>query len=176
MPFEDKAAIFLKAAELLSGKYRHKINAATMLGMSKNALQAEIDAACELIDFLRFNVYYARQIYGIQPFSTKGVLNKLIYRPLEGFVFAVTPFNFLSIAGNLPTAPAIMGNVVIYKPASSAVFPAYLFYQLLQEAGLPEGVINFVPCPGRIIGKIILKHPDLAGIHFTGSTGTFQYM
>ncbi len=176
MPFEDKAAIFLKTAELLSGKYRYKINAATMLGMSKNAFQAEIDAACELIDFLRFNVHYASQIYELQPFSSKGVINKLIYRPLEGFVFAVTPFNFLSIAGNLPTSPAIMGNVVVYKPASSAVYPAYVFYKILQEAGLPDGVINFVPCPGRIIGEVILKHPDLAGIHFTGSTWTFQHM
>jgi 1-pyrroline-5-carboxylate dehydrogenase len=176
MPFDDRAAIFLKTSELLSGKYRYKINAAAMLGMSKNVFQAEIDSACELIDFLRFNVHYAAQIYALQPFSPKGQLNRMIYRPLEGFIFAVSPFNFLSIAGNLPTSPAIMGNVVVYKPASSAVFPAYLFYKILQEAGLPPGVINFVPCPGRVIGEVILKHKDLAGVHFTGSTWTFQYM
>lgn len=176
MPFESRASIFLKTAELLSEKYRYKINAATMLGISKNVFQAEIDSVCELIDFLRFNVFYASQIYEMQPFSPKGQFNRMIYRPLEGFVFSVAPFNFVSIAGNLPTAPAILGNVVVFKPASSAVFPAYIFYKILMEAGIPDGVINFVPCPGKLIGEVVLKHKDLAGVHFTGSTSTFQYL
>ncbi len=175
--WEERAAIFLKAAELLSGKYRYIMNAASMLSTSKNAFQAEIDAACELIDFLRFNVYYAQQIYSDQPpYSPKGIWNFVQQRPLEGFVFAVTPFNFTAIAGNLPTAPAIMGNTVILKPASSCVYTPYLFMQILKEAGLPDGVINFIPGPGSKVGKICLDHPDLGGIHFTGSTGVFQQM
>jgi len=148
-----------------------------MLGQSKNAFQAEIDSACELIDFFRFNAYYAMQIYEQQPpYSPFGTLNRMEYRPLEGFVFAVTPFNFVSIAGNLPSAPAIMGNVSIWKPASSAVYPAYHLMKLFQEAGLPDGVINFIPGPGSSVGPIVMSSPELAGIHFTGSTATFQEM
>ena len=176
MSFEDRSLIFLKAAELLSKKYRYRMNAATMLCLSKNVFQAEIDSACELIDFLRFNVDHAAQLYMVQPFSPEGQLNRMVYRPLEGFVFAASPFNFVAIAGNLPTAPAIMGNVVVFKPASSAVFPAYIFYTILQEAGLPPGVINFVPGRGATVGRIVLKHPKLGGIHFTGSTSTFYHM
>ncbi len=175
--WEERAAIFLKAADLLAGKYRYKMNAASMLSTSKNAYQAEIDAACELIDFLRFNVYYAQKIYEEQPIiSSKGTWNYVQYRPLEGFVLAVAPFNFTAIAGNLPTAPAIMGNTVILKPASSCIYTPYLFMQILQEAGLPPGVINYVAGPGSMIGQYCLESPDLAGIHFTGSTGVFQQM
>jgi 1-pyrroline-5-carboxylate dehydrogenase len=175
--WEERAAIFLKAAELLSTKYRHKMNAASMLATSKSAFQAEIDAACELIDFLRFNVWYAEQIYAEQPpISPKGIWNALQQRPLEGFILAVTPFNFTAIAGNLPTAPAIMGNTVLLKPASSCVYTPYLFMQILQEAGLPDGVINFIPGSGSQIGGLCLPHPDLGGIHFTGSTAVFQNM
>jgi 1-pyrroline-5-carboxylate dehydrogenase len=175
--WEERAAIFLKAAELLSGKYRFKMNAASMLATSKNAWQAEIDATCELIDFLRFNVWYAEQIYREQPpISSKGVWNALQQRPLEGFVLAVTPFNFTAIAGNLPTAPAIMGNTVLLKPASSCVYTPYLFMQILKEAGLPDGVINFVPGSGAQIGNLCLPHRDLGGVHFTGSTRVFQNM
>lgn len=174
--WEERCAIFLKAAELLSGKYRYQINAGSMLSTSKNVYQAEIDAACELIDFLRFNVYYAQQIYQEQPLSSKGVWNYVQHRPLEGFVFAVTPFNFTAIAGNLPTAPAIMGNTVVWKPASSCVYTPYLFMKILEEAGLPPGVINFVPGSGPDVGKICLANPNLSGIHFTGSTAVFQDM
>jgi len=169
-----RASIFLRAAELLSKKYRYLLNAATMLGQSKTAHQAEIDSGCELIDFYRFNVYYMNQIYSCQPDSTPSVLNYMDYRPLEGFIFAVTPFNFTSIAGNLPTSPALMGNTVLWKPASTAVYSAYFLTQLWKEAGLPPGVINFIPAPGGKVGSFVLERSDLAGIHFTGSTNTFQ--
>ncbi|MBE0577050.1 MAG: L-glutamate gamma-semialdehyde dehydrogenase [Desulfuromonadales bacterium] len=175
--WEERAAIFLKTAELLSGKYRFMMNAISMLSTSKTAFQAEIDAACELIDFLRFNVYYAQQVYTDQPlYSSKGLWNFVQQRPLEGFVFAVAPFNFTAIAGNLATAPAIMGNTVLLKPASSCVYTPYLFMQILKEAGMPDGVINFVPGPGSMVGRICLDHRDLGGIHFTGSTGVFHQM
>jgi len=176
MPWEHRAAIFLKAADLLAGPWRDVLNGATMLGQSKNAFQAEIDAACELIDFWRFNAQYKRELYGEQPISSEGVWNRVEQRPLEGFVFAVTPFNFTSIAGNLPTAPALMGNTVIWKPASSSVFSGYYVMKLLEEAGLPPGVINFVPGGGASIGDPVLGHPDFAGVHFTGSTGVFHGM
>jgi 1-pyrroline-5-carboxylate dehydrogenase len=172
----SRAAIFLRAAELLSTKYRFLLNAATMLGQSKTAHQAEIDSACELIDFYRFNPYYMSQIYAQQPESSAATWNYLEYRALEGFVFAVTPFNFTSIAGNLPTAPAMMGNTVLWKPASSAVFSAYYLTRLWQEAGLPDGVINFIPGSGRHVGDPVLEKRDLAGVHFTGSTAVFQGM
>lgn len=174
--WEERAAIFLKAAELLAGKYRYAINAGSMLAGGKTAFQAEIDAACELIDFLRFNVRYAQQLYETQPESSPGVWNYVQYRPLEGFVFAVTPFNFTAIAGNLPAAPALMGNTVVWKPASSLVYTPYLFMQILEEAGLPPGVINFVPGSGGTVGDVCLADPNLAGIHFTGSTRVFQQM
>ena len=174
--WEERCAIFLKAADLLAGKYRYKMNAGSMLSAGKTAFQAEIDAACELIDFLRFNVHYAEQVYRNQPVSSPGVWNYVQHRPLEGFVFAVTPFNFTAIAGNLPTAPAIMGNTVVWKPASSLVYTPYLFMRILEEAGLPPGVINFVPGSGASVGDICLADPNLAGIHFTGSTGVFQSM
>lgn len=176
MPWEERAAIFLKAADLLAGKYRPILNAATMLGQSKNPLQAEIDSACELIDFFRYNTYYMYEIMCEQPYSAPGMWNQLEQRPLDGFVFAVTPFNFTSIAGNLPTAPAMMGNTVIWKPASSAVFSAYYIMQLLREAGLPDGVINMVPGSGGQVGNPVIQHPDFAGVHFTGSTEVFQGM
>lgn len=175
--WEERAAIFLKAAELLSGKYRYMMNAISMLSTSKSAYQAEIDAACELIDFLRFNVYYAQQVYTDQPlYCSKGLWNFVQQRPLEGFVFAVAPFNFTAIAGNLATAPAIMGNTILLKPASSCVYTPYLFMQILKEAGMPDGVINFIPGPGSMVGKICLDHRDLGGIHFTGSTAVFHQM
>jgi len=174
--WEERAAIFLKAAELLAVKYRAKMNACSMLNGGKTAYQAEIDAACELIDFLRFNVRYAQEIYEKQPECSPGVWNYVQYRPLEGFVFAVTPFNFTAIAGNLPTAPAIMGNTVVWKPASSLVYTPWLFLQMLEEAGLPPGVINFVPGSGANVGDTCLADPHLAGIHFTGSTRVFQQM
>jgi len=177
MPWNSRAAIMLKAAELLTGPYRQVLNAATMLGQSKNAFQAEIDAACELIDFWRFNPIYMQEIYeGQPPFSVDGVWNSLEHRPLEGFVFAVTPFNFTSIAGNLPSAPALMGNTVLWKPASSSVYSGYFIMKLLQEAGMPDGVINFIPGPGGTVGNPVMAHPDLAGVHFTGSTEVFQGM
>ncbi|MFO1077588.1 MAG: L-glutamate gamma-semialdehyde dehydrogenase [Planctomycetota bacterium] len=176
MPWEHRAAIFLKAADLLAGPWRDRINAATMLGQSKTAFQAEIDSACELADFWRFNVHYMRQIYGEQPESSPGCWNRLEQRGLEGFVFAVTPFNFTSIAGNLPTAPAIMGTTSIWKPASSSVLSGYWIMKLLEAAGLPPGVVNFVPGSGRKIGDPALAHQDLAGVHFTGSTSVFQGM
>lgn len=177
MPWEQRAAIFLRAGELLAGPWRDTLNAATMLGQSKNAMQAEIDSACELIDFWRFNPWYAQQIYSQQPpYSPTGSWNYVEQRPLEGFVFAVTPFNFTSIAGNLPTAPALMGNTVLWKPASSAVYSAWYIMQLLEEAGLPPGVINFVPGSGGQVGNPVLASEHLAGIHFTGSTAVFQDM
>lgn len=175
MPFEDRAAIFLKAAALISEKYRETINAATMLCQSKTHIQAEIDSACELIDFWRFNVEYMQQIYQNQPpISTTKSWNRLEYRPLEGFVYAITPFNFTAIAANLPTAPALMGNTVVWKPASSAMLATYYIMAILKEAGLPDGVINMIPGKGSEISSILLDHPDLAGVHFTGSTKTFN--
>ena len=175
-PFQHRAAIMLKAADLLTGRYRQLLNAATMLGQSKNPLQAEIDSACELIDFWRYNPYYAQQVLSEQPGSAPGMWNMLEQRPLDGFVFAVTPFNFTSIAGNLPTAPALMGNTVVWKPASSSVFSGHYIMQLLKEAGMPDGVINFVPGSGGQIGNPVMSSPDLAGVHFTGSTAVFQGM
>jgi 1-pyrroline-5-carboxylate dehydrogenase len=174
--WEDRAAVFLKAAELLTTTWRSTLNAATMLGQSKTAFQAEIDAACELIDFWRFNPHYAQSLYDEQPLSDRTMWNQLDYRPLEGFVYAVTPFNFTSIAGNLPTAPALMGNTVIWKPASSAMLSAYYIMKLLEEAGLPPGVINFVPGDAAMISDKLLAHRDLAGVHFTGSTAVFNSM
>lgn len=177
MDWHQRASVFLKAAELLSGPWRYVLNAATMLGQSKNAFQAEIDSACELIDFWRFNPYYMQQIYEEQPpYSPNPTWNRVEYRPLEGFIFAVTPFNFTSIGGNLPTSPAMMGNVVVWKPAQTALLSSYYVMKLLEEAGLPAGVINFIPGTGSVVGGVALKHPDLAGIHFTGSTNTFQFM
>lgn len=176
MPWEHRASVFLKAADLLSGSWRYTLNAATMLGQSKTVYQAEIDSACELIDFWRFNVYYLTQLMSEQPYSPRGMWNREEYRPLEGFVFAVTPFNFTSIAGNLPTAPVIAGNVSLWKPASSAVYSAYYLMKLWEEAGLPKGVINFIPGSGAQVGDPVLASPDLAGIHFTGSTEVFQNM
>ena len=176
LDFDDRAAIFLKAADLLAGPWRDRILAATMLGQSKTCFQAEIDAACELIDFWRFNVHFARQILADQPISSPGVWNRSDYRPLEGFVYAITPFNFTAIAGNLPTAPALMGNVVIWKPAHTQMLAASLTMELLIEAGLPAGVINLVPGDAAEISDAALAHPDLAGIHFTGSTGVFQHL
>ncbi len=176
-PWEHRVAIFKKMATLLTGPYRDLLNAATMLNVSKNAFQAEIDSACELIDFFNFNTEYAQEIYEQQPlYSPAGMWNQVEHRPLEGFVFAVTPFNFVSIAGNLPTAPALMGNVVLWKPASSAVYPAYFLMQLFKEAGMPDGVINFIPGPGSKIGPNVMKSEILAGVHFTGSTAVFQNM
>lgn len=174
LSWENRASIFLKAADLLAGPYRYKINAATMLGQSKNAFQAEIDSACELIDFLRFNVYFMTEIYNDQPQSSPGVWNRMEYRPLEGFVFALTPFNFTAIAGNLPTSAAMMGNTVVWKPANSQIYAANVIMQVLKEAGLPDGVINLVYVSGPDAGEVIFNHKDFAGIHFTGSTGVFQ--
>jgi 1-pyrroline-5-carboxylate dehydrogenase len=174
--FEQRAAVFLRAADLLAGSWRDTSNAATMLGQGKTVQQAEIDAACELIDFWRFNVAFARRIFEDQPISSPGVWNKADYRPLEGFVYAVTPFNFTSIAGNLPTAPALMGNVVIWKPSPTQQFAAHFTMQLLEAAGLPPGVINMLPGDGLDVSQVALQHPDLAGIHFTGSTKTFQHL
>lgn len=176
MPWEHRAGIFLKAADLLATKYRWRMNAATMLGQSKNAYQAEIDSACELIDFLRFNVHYLTEIYKQQPISSAGVHNRMEYRPLEGFVLAVTPFNFSAIGGNLPTSAAMCGNVVVWKPANTQIYSASVFMEILIEAGLPAGVINLVYPPGPVIGEICFSHPDFAGVHFTGSTGVFQEM
>ncbi len=177
MEWEQRAAIFLKAADLLAGPYRAKINAATMLGQSKNAYQAEIDAACEFIDFLRFNVKYMTEIYAQQPpVSGNGVWNRLEQRPLEGFVFALTPFNFTAIAGNLPTSAALMGNTVVWKPAYTQIYSANVLMQVFREAGVPDGVINLIYVDGPTAGDFIFKHPDFAGIHFTGSTGVFQHI
>jgi 1-pyrroline-5-carboxylate dehydrogenase len=174
--FEQRAAVFLRAADLLAGSWRDTSNAATMLGQGKTVQQAEIDAACELIDFWRFNVAFARRIFEDQPISSPGVWNKADYRPLEGFVYAITPFNFTSIAGNLPTAPALMGNVVIWKPSPTQQFAAHFTMRLLEAAGLPPGVINMLPGDGLDVSRVALQHPDLAGIHFTGSTKTFQHL
>src|SRR5678815_1267012 len=175
-PFEDRAAVLLKAAELLSTNWRTTLNAATMLGQAKTAFQSEIDAACELIDFWRFNVAYAQELYREQPISSVGVWIGLEYRPLEGFVYAVSPFNFTAIGGNLSTAPVLMGGVSIWKPASSAMLSAYYVMKCLEAAGMPPGVINFVPGSAGMITDTLLASPDLAGIHFTGSTDVFQQM
>ncbi len=175
-PFDERAAVFLRAADLLSGPWRETIAAATMLGQSKTAYQAEIDAPCELVDFWRFNVSFARQILAQQPASSPGVWNRTDYRPLEGFVYAVTPFNFTAIAGNLPTAPALMGNAVVWKPSITQTFSAYLTMQVLEAAGLPPGVINLVAGDGYAVSGVVLADPRLAGIHFTGSTATFQHL
>jgi 1-pyrroline-5-carboxylate dehydrogenase len=174
LPWEERASVALKAAELISKKYRYLVNASTMLGQSKNAYQAEIDAACETIDFLRFNAYYLQKIYSDQPDASPGTLNRLEYRSLEGFIFAVTPFNFTAIASNLPTAPAILGNVVIWKPASTSLLSNNQLMEIFLEAGFPGGVINFLPGSGELIGDIVLKDSRLAGIHFTGSTPVFS--
>jgi 1-pyrroline-5-carboxylate dehydrogenase len=174
MRFEDRAAVFLKAADLLAGSWRPVVNAATMLGQSKTAFQAEIDSACELIDFWRFNVHYAERLYQEQPISSPGVWNRLDHRPLEGFVYAITPFNFTAIGGNLPTTPAILGNVVVWKPATAATLSNWYIFKLLEAAGLPPGVINFVPGSAAEVSNTLLSHRHLAGIHFTGSTEVFQ--
>src|SRR6476661_3932078 len=176
LSFDDRAAIFLKAAELLAGPWRATVNAATVLGQSKSPYQAEIDAACEMIDFWRYNVYYARKILSEQPDSAPGIWNRMEYRPLEGFVLAITPFNFTSIAGNLPTAPALLGNVVVWKPSPTQQLAAHYTMRLLEAAGLPPGVINLVTGDGQAVSRVALTHPDLAGIHFTGSTATFQHL
>ena len=174
MPLEHRQAIFLKAADLLSGPWRDRVNASTMLGQSKTVFQAEIDSACELCDFFRYNVAFADQIYRMQPESSKGIWNRMEYRPLDGFVLAITPFNFTSIAGNLPTAPALMGNTVVWKQAGTGALSGYYLYLLLKEAGLPDGVINLVPSAGSDVGRVVVADPRLGGIHFTGSTSTFQ--
>ena len=174
MPWEHRATIFLKAADLLTGKYRAKLAASCMLVQSKNPYQAEIDIICELADFLRFNPYYVQEIYKQQPNNSDGVWNRVEYRALDGFVAAITPFNFTSIGGNLPTAPAMVGNTVLWKPSSTAVLSNYYFMQILIEAGLPAGVINFVPCQGVDFGKVVISHPKMAGFHFTGSTAVFN--
>src|SRR5580704_2248250 len=176
LSFDDRAAIFLKAAELLAGPWRATLNASTMLGQSKSPFQAEIDAACELIDFWRYNVHYARRLLAEQPQSGPGSWNRLEYRPLEGFVLAITPFNFTSIAGNLPTAPALLGNTVLWKPSPTQQLSAHYTMRLLEAAGLPPGVINLVTGDGQAVSRVALPHPDLAGIHFTGSTATFQHL
>lgn len=175
-PWEHRAAIFLKAADLLSGRYRYLMNAAAMLAHSKNIFQAEIDAVCELADFYRFNAFYMQQIYDIQPENAPQIWNRLDHRPLEGFIFAVTPFNFVSINGNLPTAPAMLGNVSVWKPASTAIYTSHFLMKIFREAGLPAGVINLIFARGASIGETVLKNKHLAGIHFTGSTGVFQMM
>lgn len=176
MSWEHRASIFLKAAELLAGPYRYQINAATMLGQSKSAYQAEIDSACELIDFLRFNVYFMSQIYQEQPESSPGVWNRMEYRPLEGFTFAITPFNFTAIAGNLPCSMALMGNTVVWKPANSQVYAAWVIMEVFRRAGLPDGVINLIYADGPAVGEAVFSHRDFAGLHFTGSTGVFQHL
>lgn len=175
-PYTERVAVFNRAAELISTKYRYELNAATMLGQSKTCHQAEIDSACELIDFLRFNSHFLQQIYAIQPESTQQVWNRLEYRPLEGFILAVTPFNFTAIAGNLPSSPALMGNVALWKPASTSVLSNYLVMKIFMEAGLPPGVIQFLPGSGRLIGETAIASPDFAGLHFTGSTEVFQQL
>lgn len=174
LAWEQRASIFLKAAELIAGPYRARLNAATMLGQSKNAYQAEIDAACELIDFLRFNVQYMTEIYSQQPASSEGIWNRMEHRPLEGFVFALTPFNFTAIAGNLPSSAALMGNVVVWKVANTQAYSAHVLMEIFREAGVPDGVINLIFVDGPSAGDVIFNHPDFAGIHFTGSTGVFQ--
>ena len=174
LPFDQRAAVFLRAADLIAGPYRARINAATMLGQAKTVQQAEIDSACELIDFLRFNAHFAQDIYANQPLNSAGVWNRMDYRPLEGFVYAITPFNFTAIAGNLPTSAALMGNPVLWKPALTQMFAAEVIVDVLRAAGLPDGVINLVPGHGAEVSDVALAHPDLAGIHFTGSTRVFQ--
>lgn len=174
MPWIDRASVMMKIATLISGKYRYLINAATMLGQGKTTMQAEIDSACELVDFLRYNVCYASQIYSDQPCSDKGTLNYVTYRPLEGFVFAITPFNFTSIASNLCLSPVLMGNVCIWKPSTTALLSNYILMKIYKEAGLPDGVVNFLPGSGALIGKVAFSDPNLAGVHFTGSTSTFN--
>ena len=176
MDWETRANIFLKAADLMANKYRPYMNGTTMLGQSKNAYQAEIDAACELIDFLRFNVHFLSEIYKQQPISSPGMHNRMEYRPLEGFVLAITPFNFTAIGGNLPTSAAMCGNVVVWKPAHTQIYSAQMFMRILKEAGLPDGVINLVYVGGPLLGNVCFNHPDFAGVHFTGSTGVFNYM
>lgn len=176
LPWEQRASIFLKAADLLAGPFRDKMNAATMLAQSKNVFQAEIDAACELIDFFRFNVQYMTQLYKEQPESLPGMWNRLEYRPLEGFVFAITPFNFTSICANLCAAPAMMGNVVVWKPAESQMYSAQVIMELFEAAGVPAGVINMISVEGPVAGDVVFKHKDLAGLHFTGSTGVFRHL
>ncbi|MDX1639804.1 MAG: L-glutamate gamma-semialdehyde dehydrogenase [Balneolaceae bacterium] len=176
MPWEHRVSVFRKAADLLSGPWRYTLNAATMLGQSKTPHQSEIDAVAELIDFFRFNSYYLTEIYRDQPYSPDGMWNRTEYRPLEGFVFAVTPFNFTSIAGNLPTAPAICGNVSLWKPATSSIYSSYFLMKLLEEAGLPGGVVNFLPGAGADVGTPVMQSKHLSGLHFTGSTGTFQHL
>ncbi|HEY9390933.1 MAG TPA: L-glutamate gamma-semialdehyde dehydrogenase, partial [Mycobacteriales bacterium] len=176
LPFDERAAVLLRAADLLAGPWRDTLNAATMLGQSKSAIQAEIDAACELIDFLRFNVYFARRILSEQPLSAPGAWNRMDHRPLEGFVLAITPFNFTSIAANLPLAPALMGNVVVWKPSPTQQLAAHHTMRLLEAAGMPPGVVNLVTGDGHAVSEVALTHPDLAGIHFTGSTATFQQL
>ncbi|WP_037303797.1 L-glutamate gamma-semialdehyde dehydrogenase [Amycolatopsis orientalis] len=176
LSFDDRAAIILRAADLLAGPWRARLNAATMLGQSKTAFQAEIDSACELIDFWRFNVAFGRQILAEQPVSSPGIWNRMEHRPLEGFVYAITPFNFTAISGNLPTAPALMGNVVLWKPSPTQSYAAHMLMRLLEEAGMPPGVINLLPGDGKAVSEVALTHRDLAGIHFTGSTATFQHL
>lgn len=176
MPWEERAGIFLKAADLIATKYRFHMNGTTMLGQSKNAYQAEIDSACEIIDFLRFNVHFLSEIYRQQPVSSPGMHNRMEWRPLEGFVLAVTPFNFTAIGGNLPTSAAMCGNVVVWKPANTQIYSAQMFMRILQEAGLPDGVINLVYVDGPTVGKVCFSHRDFAGVHFTGSTGVFNHM
>jgi 1-pyrroline-5-carboxylate dehydrogenase len=176
LPWEHRASIFLKAADLVAGPYRAKINAATMLSQGKNCFQAEIDAACEFADFLRFNVHFAQELHAQQPESSDGIWNRLEYRPLEGFVFAVTPFNFTAIAGNLPSVAALMGNVVVWKPSDTQVYSAQVIMEIFQEAGVPDGVINMVTCDGPVAGDVVFTHPDFAGLHFTGSTGVFRHL
>jgi 1-pyrroline-5-carboxylate dehydrogenase len=174
MSWEHRASVFLKAADLIAGPYRDRINAATMLAQSKNAYQAEIDSACELIDFFRFNVKFMQELYNHQPESSRGIWNRSEYRPLEGFVLAITPFNFTAIAGNLPGAPALMGNTVVWKAAHTQIYSAHVIMEVLREAGLPDGVINLIFVSGRKVGEVVFNHPDFAGLHFTGSTGVFQ--
>jgi 1-pyrroline-5-carboxylate dehydrogenase len=176
LPFDERAAVFLRAADLLAGPWRATLNAATILGQSKSVFQSEIDAVCELIDFWRYNVAFARQLLAEQPASSPGTWNRMEYRPLEGFVLAITPFNFTSIAGNLPTAPALLGNVVVWKPSPTQQLAAHYLMALLEAAGLPPGVINMVTGDGQAVSRVALSHPDLAGIHFTGSTATFQHL
>ncbi|MBL3655095.1 L-glutamate gamma-semialdehyde dehydrogenase [Fulvivirga sediminis] len=176
LSWEHRASVFLKAADLIAGPYRNKINAATMMGQSKNAFQAEIDSACEIVDFLRFNAHFMQQIYDDQPSSSPGVWNRTEYRPLEGFVFAITPFNFTAIAGNLPASAALMGNTVVWKPAYSQVYSANIIMQVFKEAGLPDGVINLIFVDGPVAGDVIFNHPEFAGLHFTGSTAVFKQL
>ena len=176
MPWEERASIFMKAADIVTGPYRYTMNASTMLGQSKTPHQAEIEAVGEFADFLRFNAYYLQEIYRDQPYSPEGMWNRMEYRPLEGFVFAVTPFNFTAIAGNLPLAPALCGNVSLWKPATSSIYSSYFIMQVLKEAGMPDGVVNFLPGSGADVGDPVLQSEHLAGLHFTGSTGTFQHL